>query len=89
MKKVSLNELMGSKGTKRTLGLSDITDLLGERMPNLEFSPVGKLRLTNAFRNRFGADYVNLPGVSDVMKEFDEQVKHHIKIQKMKMIRSK
>lgn len=90
MKKLSLNELMGSGGEKakgRKLTLDDLGDLLGERLPKLEFTPVGRLRLTTALRNRFGDNYVNLPGISDIMKEFDDESKFRIKLEEMKMIR--
>jgi hypothetical protein len=92
MKKVSLNELMGTKGEKargRKLGLDDLGDLLGERMPKLEYSPVGKLRLTNALRNRFGDNYRQLHGIDDIIKEFDEHTQFNVRLQKMKMIKGK
>ena len=69
MKKGSLNELMGRKGSKgqsKSLTLDDLGDLLGERMPKLEFSPVGRLRLTTALRNRFGDNYRHLPGIDGI-----------------------
>lgn len=93
MKKVSLGELMGKAGgaqkSGKKLTLDDLSDLLGERMPKLEFSPVGRLRLTNALRNRFGDNYRSLAGIDDVIKEFDEEVKFNIKVQEMKMIKGK
>lgn len=88
MKKVSLNELMGKAagcGSKK-LSLEDLGDLLGERMPKLEFSPVGRVRLLTALRNRFGDSYRNLPGISEIVKEFDDQAKFNVKLMEMKMI---
>lgn len=92
MKKVTLNEVMGSKGAeakKKKLGLSDLEDLLGERLPKLEFTPVGRLRLTTALRNRFGDSYRNLPGIDDIFKEFDNESKFRVKLEEMKMIKAK
>lgn len=91
MKKVSLAELMGSKANVkgRKLSLEDLGDLLGERMPKLDFNPVGRLRLTSALRNRFGEDYKNLPGIEDIIREFDEEAKFSVKLQEMKAIRGK
>lgn len=90
MKKASLNELMGSRGSStkaKKLSLDDLGELLGEKMPKLEFHPVGRLRLTTALRNRFGDSYKNLPGIGDILKEFDKEVDFGIKLQKMKMLR--
>lgn len=92
MSRPTLNELMGAKGGEaksRKLTLKDLETLLGERMPKLDYSPVGRLRLTTALRNRFGDSYRNLPGISDIIKEFDEEAKFAVKLQEMKMIKPK
>jgi hypothetical protein len=92
MKKTSLNELMGSKGEKggaKSLSLDDLGGLLGERMPKLEFSPVGRLRLTQALRQRFGDNYRNLPGIEHILKEFDKETKMNVRIQEIKQIKFK
>lgn len=92
MPKLTLNEIMGSKGAdakKGKLSLSDLEGLLGERMPKLEYTPVGRLRLTTALRNRFGDSYRNMPGIDDIMKEFDHESAFNVKLQQMKMIKAK
>jgi hypothetical protein len=91
MKKVTLNELMGSRGQQesRKLTLDDLGDILGERMPKLSFTPVGRYRLTTALRNRFGESYRNLPGIDDILKEFDKESEHTLKLSEMKMIKAK
>jgi hypothetical protein len=89
-KNTSLNELMGKSGSKaerKDLSLNDLQDILGERMPKIEFSPVGRLRLTQALRKRFGDDFRNLPGIEGILKEFDEESKFSVKLQEMKMIK--
>jgi len=91
MKKNTLNEMMGKRGQKaaaKKLSLDDLGELLGEKMPKLEFHPVGRLRLTSALRNRFGDGYRNLPGIDDILKEFDQEADFNIKLQKMKMIKA-
>lgn len=88
MKKVSLNELMGKAGEGK-LSLDKLGDLLGERLPKLEFSPRGRMRLTEALRQRFGDNYRNLPGIGDVLKEFDEEARFNVKLQEMKLIRGR
>lgn len=92
MKKASLNELMGSGGSKaesRKLTLDDLGEILGERMPKLEFSPRGRMRLQNALTKRFGDDYKNLPGISDIISEFDKEAKFNVKMQEMKLIKGR
>lgn len=93
MKKLSLGELMGGKAgaaaSQRKLSLDDLGNLLGEKMPKLEFSPVGRLRLTTALRARFGDGYKTIPGIDEIMREFDDNAKFQIKLAEMKMIRAK
>ncbi len=89
MKKVSLNELMGSGASDkkgRDLSLDDLTGLLGDRMPKLNFNPIGRMRLTTALRNRFGDNYRQLPGIDSILKEFDEHAKFEITKARMRMI---
>lgn len=83
---------MGGKGReskKRKLTLDDLEDLLGERLPKMEFSPRGRFRLLTALRNRFGESFKNLPGISDILQEFDKEAEFNVKVQKMKMIKGK
>jgi len=91
MPKMTLNELMGSKGGAKAkakkLSLGDLGDLLGEKMPKLEYNAVGRMRLTNALRNRFGDGYKSLPGIEEIMKEFDDEARFAVKLQEMKMIK--
>ena len=89
--KITLNEIMGKAAAsgQKSLSLDDLGELLGERMPKLEYTPVGRFRLTSALRNRFGDNYRNLPGISDIMKEFDDQARFNVKIQEMKQIMRK
>jgi hypothetical protein len=90
--KASLNELMGGSGSEmrdRKLGLSDLPELLGDALPVIDKTPVGRLRLISALRNRFGDQYRNIPGVEDIMKEFDEDARFRVKLEEMKMIKVK
>lgn len=91
-KKASLNELMGRGGDSakaRTLELKDLPVLLGDAMPEIDKTPVGRLRLVSALRNRFGDQWRNIPGVSNIMKEFDDEAKFRVKLEEMKMIKGK
>jgi hypothetical protein len=85
MAKASLHELMGKSGGK-DLTLDHLGELLGERMPKIEYTPIGRMRLTTALRNRFGDSYRNLPGIEGILKEFDDHAAFNVKLQEMKMI---
>lgn len=90
MSKATLNELMGSGGSKakeRDLDLEDLKEILGERCPKLEFSPVGRMRLTSALRVRFGDNYRHLPGIDGILKKFDEEARFAVKLNEMKQIK--
>lgn len=91
MKKISLNEIMGSSGesAKQGLCMDDLPELLGEKMPDIKPNPVGRVRLITALKNRFGNGWRAIPGVRDLMKDFDEQAKFEIKLAEMRMIRAK
>ena len=43
--------------------------------PLVDATPIGRHRLVQALRNKFGASYRNIRGVSDLIKEYDVQVK--------------
>lgn len=72
-KPASLAELMGK--TSGTLGLHDLPKLLGDKMPSMPFNRVGKYRLHNALHLRFGPSYMNIPGVSNIVSEFEKNMK--------------
>lgn len=80
---------MGAKGESQDLGLKDLHDLLGDRAPQMEFSPRGRLRLVTALRNRFGDNYRSLRGIEGILKEFDKEADFNVRLQQMKMIRAK
>lgn len=70
----SLGELMGKGFEGRTrLDMDDLPKLLGDKMPEIKFDRVGKLRLINALHQRFGASYANIPGVKDILSHFDKE----------------
>jgi hypothetical protein len=89
MRKASMHELIGKSADKKELSLDDLGDLLGERMPKLEFTPVGRLRLVTALRNRFGDSYRNLKGIDGILKEFDREAEFNVTLAKMKLIKGK
>jgi hypothetical protein len=44
-----------------------------DEMPELDASPIGRHRLLQAFRNKYGETYRNKKGVSKIIKDFDDQ----------------
>lgn len=75
----SLQELVGAAGNKSSdqpqFGLDDLKDILGEKMPDLSYDRVGQVRLVNALHQRFGVEYMNVPGVKNIMTEFEKEMK--------------
>lgn len=54
-----------------------------EEMPALEPTPVGRYRLVQALKNKYGETFRNKPGVKAVLDDFDEQssiIKNTIKL---------
>lgn len=89
MKRMSLNELMGKKGDKAHMGLSedDVRELLGPDAPTFDRNPLGRVRLIRALKMRFGSNYRNLPGISKFIKQFDQDIDHEIHVMKLKQIK--
>lgn len=93
-KKASLAEIMGKKGAQaasgeRKLTVDDLPDLLGEAMPDLPKNAVGRHRLIRSLKARFGPNYRSLPGVGDIVKDFDSVMDIERKVQRIKSIRMK
>ena len=92
MGKVSLRELMGKEGSdasKDGLKLKHLPDILGDALPEMPKNNVGRFRLMRALQQRFGSNFRNLPGVSGLLKEFDEDVEYEGTISKLKAIKPK
>ncbi len=70
----TLGELLGKAGDKSDLGLKDLPQILGEKMPELPRNRVGKFRLIQALQVRFGDGYRNLPFIKNIISEFDKEV---------------
>jgi hypothetical protein len=71
-KQATLGELLGSGKNKVTM--DNLPEVLGLKMPELPKNRVGKLRLIHAFQQRFGVNYRQMPGVSDVLGEFEQNI---------------
>lgn len=89
-KKVTLAELMGSTASERGkngLSLEQLPVILGDAMPELPRNQVGRHRLIRALQQRFGKNFRSLPGVMDLVHEFDEDLDFESKVNRMKAIK--
>lgn len=68
----TLNEMMGKVPE---ISLATLPDILGEKMPELPFNRLGRMRLMRALRNRFGEGFRNIKGVKSLLAEFDTESK--------------
>lgn len=76
-KPASMNELMGEKNegkAENDFCLADLPELLGEKMPELPTNRVGRYRLTQALKLRFGPGFKNIPGIKNILSEFDAKI---------------
>ncbi len=82
---------MGSTGAAGNgkLSLNQLPEILGEGMPELPRNPVGRHRLIRSLQQRFGKNYRSLPGVKDLVAEFDKDIDLEIRIQRIGAIRMK
>jgi len=46
-----------------------------QEMPLVDATPLGRHRLIQAFRGKYGVSFRNVPGVANILKEYDTQVK--------------
>lgn len=53
-----------------------------EEMPLVDASPIGRHRLIQALRGKYGPAFRNVRGVSEAIKEYDNQVEHIRKLYK-------
>lgn len=89
-KKLSLAEVMGKSGADKAsqgLRLEHLPDILGESMPELPRSPLGRHRLVRALQQRFGANFRSLPGIKDLVAEFDKDIEFERTVAKLGAIK--
>lgn len=88
MSRTSLAEAMGTTASQG-LSLDRLPEILGEAMPDLPRNGVGRHRLIRSLRNRFGSNFRSLPGVTDLVKEFDGEIQYEAKLNKLRQIKAK
>ncbi len=90
LKRASLAELMGktaSQSGTKGLRLEQLPDILGDGMPELPRNPVGRHRLVRSLQQRFGNNFRSLPGVKELVAEFDKDIEFERKIARLKAIK--
>lgn len=87
-KKVTLAELMGSSASQG-ISLGKLPEILGDAMPELPRNNVGRHRLIRSLQQRFGNNWRSLPGVKDLVREFDDDIALERKIAEIKRIKYK
>lgn len=86
-RKVSLAELMGKDSSTQGLQLSKLHEVLGEAMPELPRNPIGRHRLVRSLNQRFGPNFRSLPGVKDLMSQFDGEIEFEKQCAKLRSIK--
>lgn len=61
-----------------------IRAVLGDETPQLEPTPLGRLRLLGAFERKFGANYRNQPGVTGALAHFDKELSYHQRLRRIR-----
>lgn len=80
---------MGKAGSKKSFSIKDLPEILGENLPELDHSPVGRIRLLRALKQRFGDNFRSLPGLKEIVHEFDEMADVEVTVQKLKAIKAR
>lgn len=83
----TLGELLGGVG--QNVNLENLHQVLGEKMPELPRNAVGRFRLVKSLQQRFGNGFRSIPGVANIIKEFDEDVRFSGVIEKASAIKPK
>lgn len=88
-KRNSLAEVLGkdAAGLGESMRLAHLPHILGEAMPDLPRNSVGRHRLMRALQQRFGANFRSLPGIKNLMQEFDNEIATDVKIAQLRSIK--
>lgn len=91
----SIGELFGRKGADLSgqgatpnLDMNDMKELLGDNMPKISYTQAGRLRLVRALQQRFGDSFTKINGISEFLKEFDDEMKHKLTVARIKIARN-
>lgn len=66
------------------MDMKPIKKVLGEDMPDISPTPLGRLRLLNALKAKFGANYRNIPGAAEALSHFSDEMRYFEALRKVK-----
>ncbi len=81
---------MGKAGADKAEGglkLSHLPSMLGDGMPELPKTPLGRHRLVRSLQQRYGANFRSLPGIKDVIKQFDDEIAFEKRVAQIKAVK--
>jgi len=83
--------MMGKSASKveggKQLGMADLQELLGVDIPEMPRNRVGRVRLIKALNKRFGAGFRSIPGLTNIIKEFDEDAEMEVLMGKIRNVK--
>jgi hypothetical protein len=62
------------KGVLSPMNEAPFASVLGEQMPKLERTRIGRTRLMSALQKRFGEDFRGVKAAQDLLQKFDDEV---------------
>lgn len=65
-----ISQALKSRGAPQTIDFSQFHEVMGEEMPGITPDAIGKYRLQQVLRRRFGATYKNHPVAQAALKHF-------------------
>lgn len=87
MRKISMGEILGTKqGNEITL--DNLHEFLGvDKTPDMPRNAVGRHRLIQALRGRYGDQFRNVKMLKKLVDDFDAEIRHAETIHKLKKIK--
>lgn len=64
---------LASEGDKADMDLKPIESVLGEDMPKITPTPLGRYRLIHSLTMKFGQNYRNIPKAMKALEHFDSE----------------
>jgi hypothetical protein len=72
------------KPAEPQMNMGPIKDVLGDDMPEITPTPLGRFRLVSALRNKFGDNYNNVPKAKIALTHFDNEHDYFRKLRKIR-----
>ncbi len=66
-------KMMGKLSSIPKMDTKPIQKALGDKMPQIDPTPLGRFRLVSALKNQFGSSYKNHPVAASALSHFDSE----------------